>query len=136
MKVRLGFVSNSSSTSFTVSYEKSALVTLRGGADASGDDASEVMLSVGDFFDDINDGGDSHVVAHGLDNVRAYYCEQCEYDGGDGLRRLDEFVAGLGDGHDVSIIRIDDGDIFIRKFFDIMLVLGMFRALDKDGVSE
>lgn len=135
MKIRLGFVSNSSSTSFTIIYNLSDVVKL----EANGKNV--LTMTVNDFFDGIverssNSSGDStEITAVGKENVRDYYKEQSRWNDENALNDFDSFVEDIKDNETVSVVKINYHDEFARKIFDMFLATGHFRALDKNGIE-
>jgi len=135
MKIRSGFVSNSSSTSYTIYYDPSASVTLRAKGKVC------VEMTVNDFFDAIIDKGnycsdETSIRVQGIENAIDYYSEKASWDDGVSLARFKEFLASRKKKGNVAVIRISYHDEFAKKMFNIFKATGLFELMDEDGIES
>lgn len=129
MKIRYGYVSNSSSTSYTVYFKENDSVKMTNGK-------TSFELSVNDFFDGIiergsnYDGDSTRVMAKGIENAREFFKEEAKWNDDTSLKMFEDFLAKKKGAGNVAVIDISYHDELAKKLFDFLTVVGLFEVIE------
>lgn len=127
MKIRTGFVSNSSSSSYIIAFDKSAKLCI-------GNDS----ISIYDFLNLVAEEDDSldcveytHLLLKGSKNE--FISKFKEYFYEDLPNELTSAIDNVSDDKEFVMLQINYKDKFAQKFYDILKNNKVFEELDKYG---
>lgn len=137
MKVRSGYVSNSSSSSFVLMYNQESKLVIHGNMKIS----ASVDFTINDLVDMIEHSSNycsdcTEIVANGYENVMSYLTEKDQY----GYSNYDEdYASGIlmkmeqekEHYNDAMIVRVEYGDRIIRKLVDAFIASGEIKSIDE-----
>lgn len=133
MKVRTGFVSNSSSSSFLVAYnEDSALYVEK-------NEEKNVVLTFEEFLHFVEDKGynaycseRTELVADGFENVKDWIVDDGWRDSEFVSHLMNEVTEALKNYKNVAVIRIEYSDKISRRMLDLFVKLADVKMLNSE----
>jgi|ETNvirnome_2_300_1030623.scaffolds.fasta_scaffold02258_5 hypothetical protein len=126
MKIRNGFVSNSSSSSFVVAIKKNDACPHCGRSDPNILKAIERKACYG---------GETELEGVGIDAVLEYSDQICEYGdyNNDKADRIREKAATYGNDWELAVFYVSYHDEFINQMIKEMKAAGTIEILDEEG---